>query len=1142
MQSTHEHTPNEHTSWLERPFRSIVDVNWETVLYTIIIVLAIISRFYAVGERAMSHDEVSHVYFSWRLYEGDGYQHDPVTHGPLQFHLIALSYFLFDDSDFSARIPAALFSVATIAFMWFYRRYLGRAGALIAAFLLLISPIILFYGRYARNEAFVALFGVITLWSILRYLETGASKYIFVLTAVTALHFTTKETSFIYTAQALIFLALYFLLRVFQKRWPKPVFRNRFLGTLIIGVFLLAAAAGFMILGQDQPAISGAETAQPAVPGEEAAPPTAGFSLSPEIIAGALGFAFLLVSVIFLVRGYSIEFLRAERSFDLLIVLGTMILPMLAPFPVKFFGGDPIDYSAAGMVNTGIFLIPLAIIAVAVGLWWNPRLWLMIAALFYGIFTVLYTTFFTNGQGFFTGLVGSLGYWLEQQGVQRGDQPWFYYIFVQIPIYEFLPALAMLLALFLGLRYPVDKSSEQSPDGGPEQEAESDPVDGVTSKSSAAQGDFLPTKGPRLALALIGFWIITSLILYAYAGEKMPWLTVHIAWPMILLAGWALGRLIETTDWKSFQKQRGLLVIILMLIFLLSLAAILGTLLGPNPPFQGKELAQLQTTSTFLTSFLVAIASGFGLFRIAKTWNLLQIARLFTLTIFGVLVLLTARAAYMASFINFDYATEFLVYAHSAPGPKDVYQEVREISERITDGLALEIAYDNDTTYPYWWYLRNFTNHRYYGENPTRDLRDAPVIIVGNDNYGKIEPIVGQAYHRFDHIRMWWPIQDYFNLTWERVWNAIIDPKMRSALFQIWLNRDYTEYGVIKGQDMSTPNWQPSDEMRYYLRKDIAAQIWEYGVGPSAEEVVADPYEGKGVMIPADIILGTAGTEPGQFQRPRGLAVASDGTLFIADTDNHRIQHVDQDGNTLHVWGSFADISTGEAPGGTFYEPWSLTIGPDGSVYVADTWNHRIQKFTPEGEFVNMWGFFGQAESPYALWGPRDVTVDNDGNILVTDTGNKRIVIFDADGNSISEFGGAGFSPGEFDEPVGLAADSEGNLYINDTWNQRIQNFKLNSPSNYDFAKSWDVYGWFGQSLDNKPYINTTSDCNVYVTDPEGYRVLEFTPEGEIVRYWGDYGQGSDSFGMAGAVAVDDSCGVWVSDSGNSRIMHFTLP
>ena len=1142
MQATPENSPEGNISWLERPFRSVIDVNWETVLYTIIIILAFISRFYAVGERAMSHDEVSHVYFSWRLFQGEGYQHDPVTHGPLQFHLIALSYFLFSDNDFSARIPAALFSVATIAFMWFYRRYLGRAGALIAAALLLISPFLLYYGRYARNEAFVAFFGVVTLWSILRYLETGAAKYMLVLTAVTALHFTTKETAFIYTAQALIFLALFFLLRVLQKEWPQPEYRNRFLGTLLIGVLLLAAAAGFMLLGQDQPALDAAQTAQPAVPGEQIAPPAEGFSLSPEIIAAVLAIIFLLVSLYFLVRGYSIELIRTERSLDLLIILMTMVLPMLAPFPVKFFGGDPIDYSAAGMVNTGIFLIPLAVIAIIIGLLWNRHLWLINAAVFYGIFTVLYTTFFTNGQGFFTGLVGSLGYWLEQQGVQRGDQPWYYYIFVQIPFYEFLPALAMLLALYLGIRYPVEKPSlgTNSKENGEEDQIGA--AREATDENRAAHAEYPPTKGPRLALALLSFWVITSIVAYTYAGEKMPWLTVHIAWPMILLAGWALGRLVETTDWKFFQVHRGLLVVTLIVIFLLSLAAVFGTMLGTNPPFQGKELAQLQATSTFLTSVLVAILSGYGLFRVAKTWNILQIARLFVLTLFGVLLLLTARAAYMASYINYDYATEFLVYAHSAPGPKDVYREVREISERITDGLALEVAYDNDTTYPYWWYLRDFPNHRYYGENPTRDLRNAPIIIVGNDNYGKIEPIVGQAYHQFDYIRMWWPIQDYFNLTFARLWNAFTDPRMRSALFQIWLNRDYSEYSAVKGQDLSTPNWQPSDDMRYYLRKDIAAQIWEYGVGPSAEEVIADPYEGKGVMIPADLILGSAGTQPGQFQRPRGLALAPDGTLYIADTDNHRIQHIDQEGNALHVWGSFADIATGEAPGGTFYEPWGIAIGNDGNVYVADTWNHRIQKFSPEGEFIQMWGFFGQAESPNAFWGPRDVTVDTNGNVLVTDTGNKRIVIFDADGNFISEFGGAGFSPGEFDEPVGLVADSEGNLYVNDTWNQRIQAFNLTSPGNYDYTTSWDVYGWFGQSLDNKPYIDAKPGCNIYATDPEGYRVLEFTSEGEIVRYWGDYGQSNDSLGLAGAVAVDESCGVWVSDAGNSRIMHFTLP
>jgi predicted membrane-bound mannosyltransferase len=94
-------------------------------------------------------------------------------HGPWQFIAIAFSYFLLGDSDFSARIPAVLTSIATIIFMWQYRRYLGRAGAIIAAGVMVISPFMLYYGRYVRNEAYVGLFGIVTLWAILRYLDKG---------------------------------------------------------------------------------------------------------------------------------------------------------------------------------------------------------------------------------------------------------------------------------------------------------------------------------------------------------------------------------------------------------------------------------------------------------------------------------------------------------------------------------------------------------------------------------------------------------------------------------------------------------------------------------------------------------------------------------------------------------------------------------------------------------------------------------------------------------------------------------------------------------------------------------------------------------------------------------------------------------
>ncbi len=1123
MDITEQTHRDEEAAWLDRPLLGTLTVKWAVVIFIGLILVATLSRSYMLGTRVMSHDETSHVYFSWLLDQGRGYKHDPVTHGPLQFHLIALSYFLFGDNDFSARLPHAIASILTVLFMWNYRRYLGRVGWLVATALMVISPYMLYYGRYARNESLVVLFGLVSIWAVLRYLETGTSRYLFWLTAATALHFASKETAYIYTAQMMIFLAIYFLARIYQATWTRPEMRNRFLAVILISALMFAFAGGFLIFGGEAAPATPVETAEPAVPGET--PPTSGLSIPwPVLLIVGVGVVFLLVAMYYLIRGYGLSRLRTDNTFGLLILLTTLVLPMLAPFPVNLLGWDPLDYTTIGMWRTAAFMIPLGILAILIGLWWNARTWLLNAALFYAIYVVFYTTLFTNGTGFFTGMVGSLGYWMAQQAVERGNQPWYYYAALQIPIYEYLTALGSLLALVLAI-FGKDQFTEE--------ENGSEPRDEEQPSKPNPQ---------RLTITLLGFWAITSLLAYTYAGEKMPWLTVHIALPMILLSGWSIGYLIETTDWAALRARRGVMVVILMIVFLASLAGLLGSVFGPNPPFQGKELEQLQATSTFLLSILTVIASGVGLGYLMKSWTLGQIIRLGSLTFFALLALLTARTAYTASFLNFDFANEYLVYAHAGQGPKQIMAQVDEISRRTTNGRAMVVAYDNKSTYPFWWYLRNYPNSKYFAANPTRDLRDSPVIIVGSENYGKIEPIVGQAFDSFEYTRMWWPNQDYYNLTWDRIREAVTNPAMRSALFQIWLNRDFTEYGQVVGRDMSLPSWQPAEMMRMYIRKDITSQIWNYGVGPSTEEVVADPYEGKELVINADRVFGSAGAEPGQFQRPRGIAIAPDGTLYVADTDNHRIQHLDQDGNQLHVWGSFADLAQGAAPGGTFYEPWGIAVAPDGSVYVTDTWNHRIQKFSPEGEFLTMWGYFGQAERPEAFWGPRDVVVDPEGQVYVTDTGNKRVVVFGPDGEFITEFGEEGFAPGQFNEPVGLALDVDGNLYVADTWNQRIQSFGPDGLGGFQPLNSWDVFGWYGQSLDNKPFLAADDQIHIFATDPEGVRVLEFSDQGDLVRYWGDFSLGDDGFSLVGAIAVEEPGSVWVTDAGNSRVMHFSLP
>ncbi len=188
-----EITANKRQTWLDQPVLKKIGFDIEIALYILLLILAVFTRFYNLEARVMSHDENTHVYYAWRFSQGEGLAHDPLMHGPFHFHLVALSYLLFGDSDFTARIPGALFSIATVMFTWFYRRYLGKPGALIAGYLLLISPYLLFYGRYVRNETFVAFFGMVMIWTIFALLGNGQNHYLYILSAVTALHSLLKK-------------------------------------------------------------------------------------------------------------------------------------------------------------------------------------------------------------------------------------------------------------------------------------------------------------------------------------------------------------------------------------------------------------------------------------------------------------------------------------------------------------------------------------------------------------------------------------------------------------------------------------------------------------------------------------------------------------------------------------------------------------------------------------------------------------------------------------------------------------------------------------------------------------------------------------------------------------------------------------
>ncbi len=1094
--------------------QKILPINKTTLIFIIVILVALVSRFYDLESRAMSHDESLHTYYSWLLTENGNYSHNAMMHGPFQFHMVAGAFAIFGDNDFTARIPAVLFSVAAIAFLWKYKEYLGKTGAMVTAVLFTISPYLMYYGRYVRNEAFVMFLSVVSVWAVWKYLDKGENKYLYVLSAMTAIHFATKETSFIFTAQILIFLGILFLFDVIKIPWKSKKLQQAF-------YIALAAAFFFLIITFYLKGFTLADGTMPA-PINLLGLSLQGFMLP--LIIVVISIAAALAS---LFKGLDTNLLKRVRSFEIIILTITLILPLLVALPVSMAGWDPLDLST--MVEKVIFgtpytipqyfvwvaaiVIPFFIISIVFGLWWNKKQWIINALIFYGIFAVLYTTVFTNGTGFLSGLVSSLGYWLKQQEVARGGQPWYYYILVQIPIYEYLAATGVLFALGFAVNkikiFQKNETLEESPE-----------IDYTLST----------IKGENLGVIFLIFWTFTSLFAYTVAGERMPWLTVHIAIPMLMLTGWAIGIIIDRINWRELKNKQGLLFVAMLPILAISLQRLFKSLSSEIKPFQGNSLVQMGITNNFIFSFLTFAAASFVINYIIKKyeWKRIELFDTLFISLFTALALLTTRTAIMANYQNYDMATEFLVYAHSAPGVKEVIRQIEEISYELTDGLNIEVGFDSDVSWPMSWYFRNYPNQKFYGTNPTSTLRSAPIIVAGRETYGKIQPIVSSGYYEFEYIRMWWPIEDYRDLTLQKIYQYLTTTEIRAGLFDIWLNRDYDQYWQAVGKSNTISTWSPSDPMRLYIRKDVAAMIWEYGVNAESEPVFQDLYTESMLDIFPDSQLEF------DLSGPRGLAVAPDGRLYLADSNNHRILVI-EDNEIVNEWGFYSTNSAGQtAEDGGFSEPWGVAVSPDGEfVYVTDTWNHRIQKFTSEGEHIDTWSTLKTEEAIKTFWGPRDITVDQDGNVYFSDTGNKRIVVVDQNGKYITEIGAAGI----FDEPVGLAIDpTTGKLFIADTWNQKIQVYDRTLSGDFISADSWTIDGWYGQSMLNKPFISVNHDGLVFVSDPENSRVIVFTTDGEYKYSFGN--STGHQIGFPIGVGADKD-GIWVSDDLNNRLLHY---
>lgn len=1061
----------------------------------IILILAGITRLVNLGERVMSHDEINHVYFAWLWHDGGSYQHNPVSHGPLQFHLLKLSFFLFGDNDVTARLPAALAGVAAVALAWSFRKWLTRRGALAAALLLTFSPYMLYYSRYARNEILVVVETLLTLLAIFRYLETRQNRWLYLLAAALALHASTKETYYIQAAQWLLFLAIWLVIQLLQQRWSSPRLKAWFGGSVVLSGFGLGLAL-IEFLRERSAA------------GEAAVPMTS----SLVFLGAGLGIFGFILAAAALMRAFGQRLRQDFPLLDVLLLISTLTFPLLGALPAQALGWDPMAYSeGASITRTSIVVVILLALSVGFGLLWDHRRWLVAAGIFILIYVPLYTTLFSNPFGLFSGLVGSLGYWLVQQGVERGSQPWFYYALLQIPLYEFLPALgalcgSILAALRFGRKAPTQDSALEAP----------------------AAADLEP--GFVLFLIYSSF---SSVVIYSYAGERMPWITVHLTLPMILLSGWWFGKGFPIPSLRRLLSARTLGIFALASIVFFGLGRALRYMSGTQPPlstvYQGVE----QGIGWLLPVLMVLIAVLF----ILKLVSAFKPPQLLEIGAFGLLALLmlqTIRTSTRAAFVNHDSAKEYLVYAHAAAGPKWALAIVEQLSQRTTGGMELPVGYDNDAAYPFWWYLRHYPQALSFGTEPNRTIREYPVVFASDANAPRYEAYLGDDYQSMTFERLWWPREDYNSITWQSIKDTLADTEMLRALWDIWLERDYERFGQLTGHEVTARGWQPAGRMKMYIRDDYASGVLGL-VEPREEEWIwQDRYDNLMIELQPEVVFGGSGSTPGAFSAPRGLAIDRQGFIYIADSNNNRIQVLSASGELQQVWGYYADSSTGEIPAGGFNQPWDLALGSDGSVLVVDTWNHRVQRFSPQGELLGTFNPSTGMVSPAGLYGPRAIAIDADERVFVVDTGNKRVLVFSLEGTLLNSFGSGGLGSGNLDEPVGVAIDDTGQVWIADTWNQRVQVFAEIVPAQFEAVGEWPVDAWFGQSIENKPFLAVSPQGQVCVTDPEGGRVLCFSQTGEFLM-----GFTGGAMILPSGIAFDRECRLWITDAGSDRILRF---
>ncbi|MCK9929381.1 protein kinase [Frankia sp. Mgl5] len=311
------------------------------------------------------------------------------------------------------------------------------------------------------------------------------------------------------------------------------------------------------------------------------------------------------------------------------------------------------------------------------------------------------------------------------------------------------------------------------------------------------------------------------------------------------------------------------------------------------------------------------------------------------------------------------------------------------------------------------------------------------------------------------------------------------------------------------------------------------------------------------------------------LNHPYGPAVDAAGAIYVPDFDNHRVRRIGPDGTITTVAGTGQAGFSGDggpATAAMLNSPAAVAVGPDGTLYIVDTFNVRVRRVGTDGIITTI---AGSGERPWnpdddggpatsaALWYPSGIAVDPAGGILIADNANDLIRRVDTAGIITTVVGRFGFgwwgdggpaAEAMASKPFSVACDREGRIYIADSYNHRIRRIDLDGV--IETIAGTGVPGFSGDggkataaTLRNPRGVAVDAAGNVYVTDASNNRIRRIDPAGIITTIAGTAPPGRLAAGAPvpdvlpdGPVAVDDAGHLYVAARGQNRIVRIDLP